>query len=501
MHGAFWDCFSLESLDVSTWDTSNVTDMSYMFYGDKSLHSLNLSGWDTSSVTSMELMFMRCASLASLEGISGWDTSSATNMGGMFCGCSSLASLDLSGWDTSKVQLMHCMFLNCSSLSSVGDLSGWDVGNVYYMPALFSGCSSLESLNLSSWNASNADMGNMFEDCSSLRTISLSDSFAFTKGSCYAETILLPTPVGCELTGKWVSSVDGKAYAPEEIPNNVAATYTAQGVVFPNLGQTFPDVDYSQWYADGVTFCARKGLITGYPTGFFGVGDTLTRAQLAAILWRNAEPEAAEAYDGNAANSTGMADVADDQWYTGAANWAVANEIINGADKGDHREFCPNDPVTVEQLATILANYAAEGTDGIHYHAYNVCNSCDFKTDRRDNSDAFTEHVRNTGHGGYHSHKVKCNRTGCTETKFIMVDGKLQVVTGNVPIELSVLDSFVDANAISDWARESVAWAKFKGIINGYEENGVRLLKPQEEIARERVATILMNAFENGTLK
>ena len=292
-----------------------------------------------------------------------------------------------------------------------------------------------------------------------------------------------------------------RAYAPEEIPNNVAATYTAQGVVFPNLGQTFPDVDYSQWYADGVTFCARKGLITGYPTGFFGVGDTLTRAQLAAILWRNAEPEAAEAYDGNAANSTGMADVADDQWYTGAANWAVANEIINGADKGDHREFCPNDPVTVEQLATILANYAAEGTDGTHYHAYDVCNSCDFKTDRRDSSDAFTEHVRNTGHGGYHSHKVKCNRTGCTETKFIMVDGKLQVVTGNVPIELSVLDSFVDANAISDWARESVAWAKFKGIINGYEENGVRLLKPQEEIARERVATILMNAFENGTLK
>ena len=67
--------------------------------------------------------------------------------------------------------------------------------------------------------------------------------------------------------------------------------------------------------------------------------------------------------------------------------------------------------------------------------------------------------------------------------------------------DLSVLDGFADSGAISDWARGSVAWAKSKGIINGYDEGGVRLLKPYEKIARERVATILMNAFESGVLE
>ena len=202
----------------------------------------------------------------------------------------------------------------------------------------------------------------------------------------------------------------------------------------PGPALTFPDVDYTQWYADGVTFCAEKGLITGYAdgedSGKFGVGRTLTRAQLATILWRNAEPEAAGAYDGNVANETGMPDVADDEWYTGAANWAVANKVVNGFGG---TEFRPNDPVTAEQLATILANYADPA--------------------------------------------------------------------GAESADLGMLDSFADSGAISDWARGSVAWAKAKGIIDGYDEGGVRLLKPYEEIARERVATILMDAFKSGVLR
>ncbi len=198
----------------------------------------------------------------------------------------------------------------------------------------------------------------------------------------------------------------------------------------------FPDVDASQWYAGGVAFCAEEGLMTGYAegddAGLFGVGRSLTRAELASILWRHAEPAAHEAYAG-ADNATGMADVADDAWYTGAANWAVKAGVINGFDEGDHREFRPNDPVTAEQLAAILANYAdPDGAEGA---------------------------------------------------------------------DLGLLSGFADSDAISDWARGSVAWAKAKDIVNGYDENGARYLKPCEEIARERVATILMNAFESGVLK
>ncbi len=133
---------------------------------------------------------------------------------------------------------------------------------------------------------------------------------------------------------------------------------------------TFSDVDYAQWYAAGTKFCSAQGLITGYSgerSGQFGVGDALTRAQLANILWRNACPDEAEAYDEDQANATGMADVKSNCWYTGAANWAVKTGVINGVGDGADREFQPDTPVTMEQMVTILANYKAkaeaEGAD------------------------------------------------------------------------------------------------------------------------------------------
>ncbi len=124
---------------------------------------------------------------------------------------------------------------------------------------------------------------------------------------------------------------------------------------------TFPDVDYGpdSWYAEGVTFCSDKGLITGYDSGLFGVGVPLTRAQMVTILWRNADPQAAAAYKNVQAtteNTTGMFDVSSYHWYTGAANWAVENNVINGFGG---IEFRPDDYVTMQQFVTILANYCA----------------------------------------------------------------------------------------------------------------------------------------------
>ena len=199
MGGMFRDCPSLASLDLSGWDTSRVTDMEWMFFHCTSLASLDLSGFDTSRVTDMELMFYGCSSLASLD-LSRFDTSRVTNMTGMFYGCSSLASLDLSGWDTSQVTMMASMFAGCSSLPSLDlsgwdtsgatvmsnmfsdcsslaslDLSGWDTSGVTHIPQMFSGCSSLASLDLSGWDTSRVTMmANMFSGCSSLASLDLS---------------------------------------------------------------------------------------------------------------------------------------------------------------------------------------------------------------------------------------------------------------------------------------------------------------------------------------
>ena len=222
----FLDCRSLESLDLSGLDTSSATGMSSMFSGCSSLESLDLSGFDTSNVIGMRDMFRYCKSLTSLDP-SGFDTSSVVGMSGMFRGCSSLESLDLSGLDTSSATYMSYMFRGCSSLESL-DPSGFDTSSVVGMRGMFDGCSSLESLDLSGFDTSSVlYIRDMFDGCSGLRTVTLGEEFSFA--DIYAdECCYLPTPQVKNLTGKWLSSADGKAYEPEAIPDNVAATYTAQ---------------------------------------------------------------------------------------------------------------------------------------------------------------------------------------------------------------------------------------------------------------------------------
>ena len=174
MSGMFSGCHGLTSLDLSNFDTSRVTDMSYMFSPCPGLTSLDLSNFDTSRVTNMDSMFSTCSSLTSLD-LSNFDTSQVTNMGSMFQFCSSLASLDLSNLDTSQVTNMGSMFQQCSSLTSL-NVSNFDTSQVTNMGNMFSNCSSLTSLDLSNFDTSQVtDMGYMFRACSSLTSLDLSN--------------------------------------------------------------------------------------------------------------------------------------------------------------------------------------------------------------------------------------------------------------------------------------------------------------------------------------
>ena len=222
MYRMFHGCSSLTSLDLSTLDMSRVEIMSWMFRDCSSLESLDLAPLDASEVENTSSMFYGCSSLTSLD-LSGLGTSKVTYMRDMFSGCSSLTSLDLSGLDIWGATDMSGMFHGCSSLTSL-DLSGLDISGVVNMRDMFSGCSSLTSLDLSGLDTSCAeDMSGMFHGCPGLRTVTLGEKFSSENPYFY-----FPTPQGENLTGKWLSSADGKAYAPEAVPDYVAATYTAQ---------------------------------------------------------------------------------------------------------------------------------------------------------------------------------------------------------------------------------------------------------------------------------
>ena len=71
MRNMFFECESLKSLpDISNWNTSKVTDMSWMFGGCKNLESLpDISKWDTRKVIDMSSMFFECRKLQSLDTI------------------------------------------------------------------------------------------------------------------------------------------------------------------------------------------------------------------------------------------------------------------------------------------------------------------------------------------------------------------------------------------------------------------------------------------------
>ena len=169
----FNKCSSLTNVDVSGFKTSNVTRMDSMFYNCKALNSLDISNFDTSKVTRMDSMFNGCTALTTLN-TSRLNTSNVTDMGSMFKNCKSLTSLDVSNFNTANVTSMAGMFYNCQNLTSL-DVSGFNTSQVIYMHSMFDCCYALSNLNVSRFNTSKViDMSYMFEGCRKLTSLDLS---------------------------------------------------------------------------------------------------------------------------------------------------------------------------------------------------------------------------------------------------------------------------------------------------------------------------------------
>ena len=112
----FWGCKSIINLNLSNFNTQNVTNMSHMFGGCYTLQSLTLLNFNTQNVTNMHRMFLCCYLLKNLN-LSTFNTQNVTDMGFMFGGCYSLTNLNLSNFNTLKVFDMLGMFDGCNSLS------------------------------------------------------------------------------------------------------------------------------------------------------------------------------------------------------------------------------------------------------------------------------------------------------------------------------------------------------------------------------------------------
>lgn len=110
----------------------------------------------------------------------------------------------------------------------------------------------------------------------------------------------------------------------------------------------FSDVDAGAWYAEAVIYCREHNLMDGTGNNRFAPESSLTRAQLATVLYRI---EGTPAVTGTDA----FTDTADGAWYNDAVLWASQQNLISGYGGG---LFGPNDPVSREQMAAIFWRYA-----------------------------------------------------------------------------------------------------------------------------------------------
>ena len=247
----FKDCTSLTELDLSGSNSENVKDMSEMFYGCKALSKLALTYFKTGQVTTMESMFLGCSTLETLD-VSSFNTENVTTMLGMFNNCSSLRSLDLTGFNTANVTDMGSMFKKCSSLRSL-DLSSFNTRKVTAMHSMFEGCTNLESIDLSSFDTENMKfMIAMFASCTKLATLDLS-SFA---------------------TPNMISMVSAF-----EKCENLKTIYVTSAFTTDNVNQSFSAFDGC------VNLPNFKSAKTGKEMAHTGEGGYLTAATASWVRW------------------------------------------------------------------------------------------------------------------------------------------------------------------------------------------------------------------------
>ena len=114
----FYDSSYLTNIDLSSFNTQNVTNMMGMFIDCSNLINIDLSSFNTQNVTNMSFMFNLCSNLTNID-LSSFNTQNVTNMRGMFRNCSNLINIDLSSFNTQNVTNMGCMFYGCSNLKEI----------------------------------------------------------------------------------------------------------------------------------------------------------------------------------------------------------------------------------------------------------------------------------------------------------------------------------------------------------------------------------------------
>lgn len=160
------------------------------------------------------------------------------------------------------------------------------------------------------------------------------------------------------LTNGLMNGVGGGKFEPDgQLTRAQLVTVLYRAAGEPDTGKQvnpFTDVADDTWYTKAVIWAANNGIVNGVAKNTFAPDDSITREQIAAMLYRYAGAEAAK--EDKLSAFPDAAKVSD--WAKEALNWAVASGLINGvADANGTANLEPQATATRAQIATILMRW------------------------------------------------------------------------------------------------------------------------------------------------
>jgi surface protein len=199
----FYNFSTVETIDLTLLDFSNITTMYYAFAGNSKLTQVTFGSSDTSAVTNMSYLFYYCTSLVAAD-FENLDVSGVQNFCMLFGYCSSIEDAGLAGiasWNTASATNMQYLFYCCTKLTGEGlSFANWDTSNVKNFDYTFSSCTALKVLDLEPFDTSSTVTASyMFYNSYNLTTIYASELWDFTQvseGNSYAMFYLCNKLVG-----------------------------------------------------------------------------------------------------------------------------------------------------------------------------------------------------------------------------------------------------------------------------------------------------------------
>ncbi len=157
MSNMFRNCPNIQSLFLRHFVTSNVRNIDEIFSGDTNIKSINMDMWDISNISSNSNALNSTTSLESVSARE-WIIPNEfhkwldSNWGGM---SSPIKSVDVTNWDLTNTTDLHSLFMNKSTIEEIKGLNTWDTSKLVNTAIMFSNCTSLKSIDLSSFDLSN----------------------------------------------------------------------------------------------------------------------------------------------------------------------------------------------------------------------------------------------------------------------------------------------------------------------------------------------------------